>query len=286
MNRNKVYEYVTERITKALEQGKIPWQKPWNGGEAPKNLVSGKTYRGINVWLLAIAGYESPYWLTFNQVKKKGGSVKAGAKSSLVVYWSVYEVEVEDKETGEKKKQNRYVLRYYRVFNVEQTTDVKYPKPKKRKLNVIEEAEKIANGYKDAPEVQHKENRAYYNPEKDLVNLPKKNNFKSDAGYYATLFHEYAHSTGHEKRLKRDGVAQASFFGGKEYSKEELVAELGASYLCGVAGIENKVVDNTVAYIQSWLKALKDNRKWVVFASAKAQKAADYILGNTNKEDK
>ena len=282
----KVQDIVTQKIIEQLEKGVVPWQKPWQGAGSPKNLMTKKPYRGVNVFLLGMVGYESEWWLTFKQVKKLGGSVKAGSKSTLIVFWNVYEKEVIDSETGERELRKRWTLRYYNVFNVEQTTGLEYPKPEPREFNPIEEAEKILAGYKGRPEVVVGVDRAYYSPVEDKIGIPRKENFKSDEGYYSTRFHEDAHSTGHKSRLARKEVVEANYFGSEDYSKEELVAELTASMLSAKAGIVDKTIQNSASYIQSWLKALKNDTSLIVSASSKAQKAVDYILGKDKKEEK
>ena len=280
----KVQDIVTQKIIEQLEKGVVPWQKPWQCAGSPKNLITKKPYRGINVLLLALAGRESEWWLTFKQVKKLGGSVKGGEKSTLIVFWNVYEKEVVDAETGEVNKQKRYTLRYYNVFNAEQTTGIKYAKPEQRQFSPIEEAERIVAGYTDAPEVKYGGGRAYYSPIEDNIGLPKKENFTSDEGYYTTLFHEFAHSTGHKSRLARKEVVEANFFGTEDYSKEELVAELTASILSAQAGIVDKTLKNSASYIKHWLKALKDDTSLIIKASSQAQKAVDYIQGKVEKK--
>jgi len=174
------------------------------------------------------------------------------------------------------------LLRYYRVFSVEQCelpdkVKAKYAEPEKQ-FNPIEQAEQIVAGMPNRPEINHQGNRAYYRQSTDLIVMPPRNQFHTETGYYDTLFHELAHSTGHQSRLNRKSFNRLVAFGDHEYSKEELVAEMTSAYLCGVTGIVRDTIDNSTAYIQSWLKALNDNRRLVVQAAAQAQKAADFIL--------
>jgi antirestriction protein ArdC len=136
-----------------------------------------------------------------------------------------------------------------------------------------------------APVIEHKEQRAYYRPSSDVVNIPMPDLFRSDEEYYSTLFHELTHATGHQSRLNREELSKVSLFGSHDYSKEELVAEMGAAFLCGHCGIEPSVIENQAAYIQGWLKKLQDNKKWLVYAAANAQRAADFILGIKHEED-
>lgn len=281
-----VYQIVTDKIVELLEKGTIPWRKPWvsvgGRGVMPTNLVSKKAYRGVNVWMLAAAGYGSPYWLSYNQAIDLGGSVRQGEKSSLAVFWK--RGEVEDKDTGEMKK--TFLLRYYRVFNVEQCDGLekhlpKVEKPKKngKKFNPIAEAEKIVRQMPKAPEIKHQGDRAAYSPLFDIVKMPTRESFVDAPGYYTTLFHELTHSTGHASREGRFAGCQETDkqFGSETYAKEELVAEMGAAFLCAVSGIES-TADHSAAYIKGWLKALKDDRKLVVNAAAAAHRAADFIL--------
>jgi len=172
------------------------------------------------------------------------------------------------------------LLRYYNVFNVEQCDGLTLPATDGDKLEFepIELAEAVRDGYIDAPDYQELENRAYYAPARDLVNLPKKEAFKSIAGYYGTLFHELAHSTGHGDRLNRDGFLDGASFGSEVYSKEELVAEFGASFLCGLCGIESEL-ENSASYIKGWLEKISDNEKWLISSATQAQKAVEYMLG-------
>ncbi len=272
-----VYQIVTDRVITLLEQGTVPWHKSWSGGdEFPRNLISGKAYRGINVWLLGCAGYASPYWLSYKQAQDKGGQVRKGEKSSLAVFWK--QLKVEDKATKEEKTVR--LLRYYRVFNVEQCDGIEYQKPevKTPDFNPISECERIVSEMPNAPTIEHKEARAWYSRKLDKVNLPARETFDGEPEYYSTLFHELAHSTGHESRLGRL-QDENSAFGSSVYAKEELIAEMSAAYLCATGGIVNRTIDNSAAYIASWLKRLKDDRKLVVQAAGAAHRASDYILG-------
>ncbi len=282
----KIYDMITDRICEMLEQGVIPWHKPWRttDGQAVKNLVSKHNYRGINVPLLSCMGYDSPYWLTYNQAKKLGGHVGKGQKGTPVIFWKwrEFEEEVEGKNGTETRKRSVPFLRYYTVFNLEQIEGLpenKIPEAPTtiKPIEPIEECKKIVDGYKNAPEIRHGGNRAYYNPALDLIGMPKAETFESREAYYDTCFHEMVHSTGNTKRLDRPvGV---SSFGSKMYSKEELVAEMGAAFLCGESGIEERpLIENQAGYIQSWLQSLRNDRKLVIMAAAQGQKAADHIL--------
>lgn len=282
-----VYEIITEQIISQLEKGVVPWHKPWNSaGVEPTNLVSKKAYRGINPFLLNAASYSSPYWLTYSQCNELGGHVNKGEKASMVVFWKMNTYSKED-DQGEVTEKQIPFLRYYNVFNTDQCTlpDSKKPVTGESKPEVLPIAacEKVVAGMPTKPELRHKEARAYYSPNWDFVNMPKKNLFDGPEEYYSTLFHELTHSTGHEKRVNRKGVNGSngdwSAFGSAPYAQEELVAEMGAAFLCGHTGIVNKTVDNSVAYIANWLTKLKNDKKMVIYAASQAQKAADFILG-------
>jgi antirestriction protein ArdC len=283
------YQVITDRVITLLEQGIVPWQKPWQGGDQlPQNAVSGRHYRGVNVFLLHAMNFESPFWLTFNQAKALGGSVRRGEKACPVVFWKWLESE----ENGEMKR--IAFLRYYSVFNIAQCEGI--PRDKipslgstRREHSPIETAERIVSAMPKRPEVKHGLDRAFYSPGGDFVAMPSPEQFRTGEDYYSVLFHELAHSTGHETRLNRKGVSGAegewSAFGSTPYAKEELVAEMGAAFLCGQAGIVERTLDNSAAYVGSWLQRLKDDRKLVVHAAAQAQKAADFILARTYAEE-
>ena len=285
-----VYGIITERILDQLEKGVVPWRKPWTtAGVVPTNLVSKKEYRGINVWVLMSQNYGSPYWVTYNQAKKLKGHVKAGEKGTPVVFWKWIEKEEKDKETGEKKTKRFPFLRYYTVFNVEQTEGIdesKIPQVEKKEIDPIECCESVVEGMPNRPHIIHGGGSASYSPMLDTVQMPQRNQFHSAEGYYCTLFHELSHSTGHESRLNRKTINVTASYGSEDYSKEELVAEMSAAFLSGHCGIENEVIDNNAAYIAGWMKAIADDKKLVVMAAAQAQKSADYILDKKQNEEK
>jgi len=285
---NKVYQVITDQIIKELEKGKIPWQKPWKGpaGE-PKNLISGKGYSGINFFLLSMAMQDSPYYVTYKQAQAVGGNVRKGEKGLPVIYYG--KAKGRENAKGEMEKGFSF-LKYYTVFNIEQCENLDHSRIEDAKnintleFNPIEAAESIFNGYIGKPELTFNENQAYYKPMGDIINMPKKEHFNDVGSFYSCLFHEMTHSTGHAKRLARPEITERNRFGTSDYSREELVAELGSAFLCSKAGIDN-TLKNSTAYLQSWLKVLKvqDNAKWIIEASSKAQKAVNYINGDLNK---
>lgn len=268
---NKVYEMVTNKIIEKLENGTVPWKKPFKNSKAV-NWFTQKPYRGINQILL-----DGGEYATFNQIKKAGGKVKKGEKSHIVVFWKM--LDIEDEETGEEK--TIPLLKYYRVFKVgEQTEGIEVKNELEEfEHEPVEEAQKIKDNYFNAPTFSSQSGGAWYKPFTDHINVPPKEEFENINQYYSTLFHEMVHSTGHDERLQRDGIVKFNGFGSQRYSKEELIAEIGASMLCGVAGIDNDTIDNSASYINSWLNVLKGDEKLIVIASQQAQKASDHILG-------
>jgi len=282
---SKVYDFVTDKIMDGLENGNVPWHKSWTNQfnvRMPTNLVSKKGYRGINIFLLAFAPFDSPYWVTFKQAKQLGGSVKKGEKSTMVVFWKNYDRKVEN-ASGDEETKKSFVMRYYNVFNTEQCEGLekalaKVSNEKKIDFNPISECEEIVTNMQNPPTFKKGSGKTYYQPDKDVVCLPDADYFESEEFYYSVTFHELAHSTGHKSRLDRKTLGEGGFFGDENYSKEELVAEMTSAMLCGVAGIENKTIENSAAYIKGWSKKLKSDPKLVVSAAQQAQKAADYIL--------
>jgi len=277
-----VPEIITESILKQLEQGVAPWRKPWSTS-VPRNLISKKPYRGLNVFLLATQGYGSPYWVTFNQAKQLGAHVRQGEKSTLVSFWKFNEYARENADTGETENKTSVLLRYYRVFNIEQCDGLKALHGDERKpVNPIEECESIANRMPNGPRIEQN-SHAFYRPSADIVGMPSRNCFESPEAYYSTLFHELTHSTGHTSRLNRfDENSTDHQFGSESYSKEELIAEMGAAMLAGIAGISHTTLGNSASYLQAWIiTASSSDSRLITSAASHAQKAADYILGKT-----
>ncbi|MDA2930432.1 ArdC-like ssDNA-binding domain-containing protein, partial [Acidobacteria bacterium AH-259-O06] len=242
---NKAYQIITDRIIKNLEQGTVPWHQPWST-EMPKNLISKKAYKGINVFLLGAGRYANPYWLTFKQAKQLGGHVRQGERSTPVVFWKWLEREQENPETGETETVSLPLLRYYNVFNVDQCEDIPAekipPLENPRDFHPINEAEKTVQDMPQCPKIEHRTAQAYYRPSVDTVNMPSAELFRSAEEYYSTLFHELTHSTGHQSRLNRLDTDNLAPFRSKDYSQEELVAEMGAAFLCGHCRIENRTI--------------------------------------------
>ncbi|MBT4814328.1 MAG: DUF1738 domain-containing protein [Lentisphaerae bacterium] len=282
--KRNVYQLVTERIIERLAAGVVPWHRPWTGVGAPRNLISMREYNGINVFLLASMGYESPYWLTWHQLKRLGGYVKKGEKATPVVFWKRYESKTDETDkNGNRSTKNRSFLRHFSVFNVVQCQDIAQHILQKdeqlHEFNPIAAAESVVTGMPQQPIIEHGHQQASYMPSRDTVRISRPGRFKSVEGYYATLFHELSHSTGHEKRLDRQGITEIAAFGSDKYSEEELVAEMGAAFLCGHVGIGTATIDNSAAYIHHWMQRLKEDKRLIVRTASQAQKAADFILG-------
>ena len=286
--RRDIYQEVTNRILEILDRGVVPWKNPikrGNGDGWPKNLSSGKRYRGINVFLLAFQawdkGYSSDYWLTFRQATSKGGKVRKGEKSSLVTFWKLFEKK--DKASGEEMVLP--VLRHYNVFNAEQCDGIQAPEAPELSVDVppfepIEQATAIVSGYVDPPSIIHGGSKACYLPLTDRVMIANPEQFETHEDYFAILFHELAHSSGHSKRLARGLDEAPAPFGSPDYSKEELIAEMSAAFLNAAAGISVSTIEQSASYIEHWKKKLRGDKRLVVSSAGAAQKAADWILGN------
>lgn len=274
-----VYEIITNKFIESLNQGIIPWRKPWNINGVAYNHTTKKPYSLINQMLLAGGEY-----LTFQQISAEGGKVKRGEKGNIVV--SYFEYFDKDEEGNNIEESKRVLPRYYYVFEVAQCEGIERKIPIDRKEHeAIKEAEAIVNNYFDREKcelIHTMGNRAYYRPADDTVVIPNMSLFKTAEAYYGTLFHEMTHSTMHIDRCNRteERFGKNVAFGSKEYSKEELVAEIGSSFILANIGIDsNEVFTNSKAYIQSWISKLKNEPKWIIEASSKAEKATKYILG-------
>ena len=269
-----IYATITDRMIAEMEQGVIPWKKPWMASGLAVSHTTGKPYSLLNQMLLGRAGE----YLTFKQVQTEGGYVRKGEKASLVVFWKF--IEQEDEETGEIKQVP--FLRYYNVFHVDQCEGIraKHTRELTESANADETAEALISGYADREGVtieNQEGNSAFYAPALDKIVLPLMKQFTDTAEYYSTAFHEMVHSTGHMKRLAR--IDSPANFGSESYSKEELIAELGASALVHHCGLETpSSFRNNTAYIQNWLSVLKNDKRFIVSAAGKAEKAVNFIL--------
>lgn len=277
-----VYEMVTNRIIEQLENNIIPWEKPWSGTmDGAFNRVSKKPYSILNQMLLK---YDGEY-ASFKQWKDLGGHIRKGEKSEMVVFWKMYPIK-EKQDDGTEIIKTIPLLKYINVFHISQVDGVEPLKQKiTHDIEPIDKAEKILNDYwnRENITIEHvKGDKAFYSPMFDKIQLPLFEQFKQSEEYYSTAFHESVHSTMKTSRCNRqeDRKGKVVSFGSEEYSKEELVAEVGSAQLMNIVGIETtKSFRNSTAYIQSWLKVLRNDNKFIVSASSKAEKAVNYILG-------
>ena len=303
-NRVTVYERVTERVSELLSQGVVPWQKPWHAKVGPpRNGVSGRYYRGLNVFMLSHAGYESPWWFTPKQVNDVGGHIVRGEKVNWVHFYKPWipkadpanePLEVEADEAEISTRRPVLICRAYRVVNCDQCAGpgidafrAKHPLvdgPVNNDNDAIAACDGIVANMPQRPGVRYGGDKALYRPWTDTVHMPRRNTFISSEAFYGVLFHELTHSTGHEDRLNRKTLTDGTPFGSATYSREELCAEMGAAFLCATAGIDDPTIQNSAAYISSWLRFLKFDPKALVIAGAQAQKASDFILGRAGVE--
>ena len=280
MAKFNIYDEITNRIIEKLESGTIPWHRPWSGlASGAYNRVSKKPYSLLNQMLLK---HEGEY-ATFKQWTELGGKIKKGEKAEIVVFWKILDVE-EMNSNGNKEKKTIPLLRYINVFHVSQVEGVEPKSIKAIEHEPIKEAEQIKVDYMGRESLVIKEivtNDAYYSPTRDYIQVPCKKQYDDIREFYSTLFHEMVHSTGHRDRLGRlDATEKLASFGSEDYSKEELIAEIGSAFLMNHVGIEStKTFKNSAAYIQSWLKVLRNDNRFIVSASSKAEKAMKYILG-------
>lgn len=281
MTKANVYDMVTDRIIAELEKGQIPWQKPWTGvRDGAYNRITKRPYSLLNQMLLQHRGE----YATFKQWQDLGGHVRKGAKSEIVVFWKIFESKETNPDTGEIEIKKIPLLRYYNVFHISQVDGVEplAPEHLNDEVEPIEAGDKIINDYINREHlnfVECKSNKAYYSPSNDTVVVPLKEQYNLINEYYSTTFHELTHSTGHKNRLNRLQSGAVSAFGSENYSKEECVAEIGSATLMSIAGIETpKTFRNSTAYIQNWLQVLRNDNKFIVSASSKAEKAVNYIL--------
>ena len=276
---------LTNQIIEQLDKGTVPWQKEWSGGAA-YNYISKKAYSTLNQMFLLPGAY-----LTFNQVKSLGGNIKKGAKSSAVTFFSFFEKKELEKDSKSKDDKEvvkkRVVMKYYNVFHQSEIEGIKFEEPNISLFSnsEIEDAQLVVDDYFSNYNCKLDvciSDKAYYSPSLDEVTMPCLDQFESSESYYATLFHEMTHSTGHESRLSRDMTGKSD---SKSYAKEELVAEIGACMLNSLVGISNdKLFNNSVAYIGGWIKALQNDHSLIIYASARAEKAVNLIIDYTNEK--
>lgn len=291
-----LYSEISARIIEQLEQGIIPWKKPWSGvSSGAISHATGRPYSLLNQMLLMQPGE----YITWNQCKQEGGSVKKGAKAKMVVFWKVQPREKKDAAgnivtdaDGKPVVEGVPVLRYFQVFHIDDCEGIKpkYNGPSAVAADPDEAAEAAFTDYvrrENIRVISLITDEAYYSPSVDLIHLPIREQFTNTAEYYSTAFHEATHSTGHPTRLNRfERGAAAAAFGSESYSKEELVAEMGAACILHELGIETpSSFKNSAAYIQSWLRALKNDKRLIISAAARAEKAVKLILNINDKRE-
>lgn len=291
---NNLYEEVTSQIISMMEQGQIPWHKPWAGTSAGAiSHNTGKPYSLLNQILLQEPGE----YITFNQCHQEGGKVKKGAKAKKVYFWKMYQKDLLDedgqpvlKPDGTPKKETFPILKAFMVFHLNDCEGIQpkwADKLPEAPAKPIETAEAVLADYVSREKIRLVADKisgqAFYSPARDLINLPCINQYQSAAEYYSTAFHEATHSTGHPSRLHRFSITgQNAAFGSEEYSKEELTAEIGAACILHQMGIETpESLRNSAAYLQGWLKALKDDKQLIIGAASRAEKAVKMILNQT-----
>lgn len=301
------YQEITNAVIEQLEKGVIPWKKPWkqsssDGSFIPMNASTDNNYKGWNIFWLnmhaQINGYSSSRYITFKQAIDLKGNVKKGEKGTQIVKWvpltgkdktEAPVSEMAPKAGDLKSGYAKGILKVHTVFNIDQCEGLNFPALivlEKSELQKNEACERIIEEMPNRPNLTTGENLAYYRPSTDTVNMPVMNTFLSPEGYYSTFFHELGHSTGAEKRLNRKELVESDGFGKTNYAKEELTAELTAAFLSGYTGIGQMIIDNTASYIQNWLDALKNDKTLLISAASRAEKAANFILGNLVEEQK
>jgi antirestriction protein ArdC len=284
-NKQDIYDRITNQIVSHLEKGVRPWVKPWNAEHASGRIRrplrhNGKPYSGINVlslWASAMAqNFTAPIWMTFKQAMELGAHILKGEKGSLVVYADSIARKETDEKTGDEIEREIPFLKGYIVFNVEQIEGLPEifhakPAPARDSAARIGRAENFFGSM--GATIKHSGNRAYYSQELDYVQMPPFEAFRDAESYYSTLAHELTHWTKHPQRLDRDFGRK----GDEEYSREELVAELGSAFLCADLELQQEPREENAAYIATWLEVLNNDNRAIFAAAAKAQRAADYL---------
>lgn len=289
--RNDPYQIVTDIILAHLARGVVPWRCPWNRSTGrPRNFHSGREYQGVNVLLLGLQQFASPWWMTFRQVQEHEGLVRKGERGTPIMKWGRHEKTMKNGDGTEETKRTFY-LKSYRVFNAVQIEGIAFPEPERATqldpAERIPRAEQIVAQMPQPPAIKEgRTTQASYHPPTDTVKMPALARFQSSEDYHLTLFHELIHATGHATRLDRSGVMGSDGFKGKVYSQEELVAEMGAAFLGMEAGIVRDQHEQSAAYLKEWLDVLgePEHRRWIVLAANQAGRAADFVLGVVPEE--
>lgn len=290
MNNQQTIEKVTAKMIERMESGKLNWNRPWKAGMLPHNYESGHTYRGWNLFITMFSEFESPYFLTFNQISKMGGTIKKGSKGLPIMFWKKFSKKtVETNKDGKELEKSFLIAKDWTIFNAEQIEGIDFKEIELNQLGTCEELETITHNMPTPVKIKHSlmSDGAYYTPTYDEISMPDKGQFKATGEYYSTLVHETIHSTGHKSRLDRFAKNDGEFDGRKgSYSYEELVAELGAAYLCAMYGVNSEDTEkNSAAYLQGWLQRFKGDLQMLYKASTDAQKAVDYIVNKQKEED-
>ena len=297
-----VFQDVTDRVIEKLKEGVAPWQRGWKdsgmsgilGINAPRNYETKKAYSGINILLLGMAGFDSPWWLPYKALVKMGGNV-AGQKGTRIVRWFILyfdennnKIPEKDVRAGKPYHKKAFFPKYHTVFNAEQISGIDFPEVKKPEVigdveltnDPIENVEAILDAYENPPTVKFDGRNPCYVPRTDCVHMPDINQYKSSEAFYKDYMHEHMHGTGAESRLGRKGIVEFDKFGSEQYAREELIAELGASFMAEIAGFSNEeTIEDTASYCKSWIKKLQDDPKMITYAMSGAQKAVEHILG-------
>jgi antirestriction protein ArdC len=284
-----IAQIITDRIISELEKGATPWVKPWRtlkgmpGAGMPHNPLSGTHYRGINhLWLSMLQGaYTTPYWVTLKQANKANARIREGERGTPVVFWSVSKKDSKG-ANGETVTSAYAFIKHYHVYNIEQVEGLILPEAPPAPVADFDQSPTVMaliDRLALSGGLTHAGDSAYFQSARDLIVMPPMAAFASAANYHATLLHEAVHATGHESRLKRLTPAR---FGSDNYAYEELVAELGAAMLCAHTGIDGDL--RHAGYIESWLKALKNDKKFILSASGKAQAAMDFLTASKQVE--
>jgi antirestriction protein ArdC len=282
-----IYDQITGRVLNALESGVERWQRPWTT-RAPVNAVTKQPYRGINNLLLALTAaernYVSPGWLTYRAAVAAGGHVRRGERATTIVWWGRRTMRAEDSttesnESHEPESRSRWLTRSYAVFNLDQCDGLESLQAHSRghdeAFETIAECQRVVSS--TGARIEHGAHAAYYCPATDTISLPAVRSFTSSAAYYATLFHELTHWSGAPSRLNRQLTGR---FGDAAYAAEELVAELGAAFLCGRCEIDH--VSQAAAYLQSWIRVLRNDNRAILTAARLATQATDLLLAEAH----
>jgi antirestriction protein ArdC len=289
-NFKDIYQEVTDAVIEQMEKGKLVWRCGWSDSGLPSNVTTGICYRGWNVFWLnfhtMINGFQTTQYLTFKQALDLGGNIKRGEKGVKIVYWASIGLtnEINHNETNQDEVQEarkKLVPKVYTVFNIAQSEGIEFPNKAVTECDTVDPiraCEKIIHEMPEPPSIDRKGIYPVYYPLRDEVAMPEIFCFESAQEYYSAIFHELGHSTGHARRLARKEITEPASYGSEPYSREELTAEMTSAFLCAITGIGKQTIENSAAYLQGWLSALKNDKTLLIKAAGQAQKAADYIL--------